>query len=328
MNELNIKSKITIDKNLEFSYSIPINTPNFSTIQKTLGLAFSEEPLIEDSETKFKSELKSSMKSSNIVFETESDKSGKKGADKEFYINSENRGYFPYPQNPFPRTNNNLLSFQRNHKEKNKFFCLQACLMDSQCHYAKYEKKECSLYKHTNIDIFLLGDKTIYQKNMDEDIGMITYQNVLSEKCSNSYEYWSLNTNSCLLCKTGFMKYSELPNFCYLNESAKRNFNESKSYCESKGAFLFTPKTQIEREFFSRRFPNLRAFVDSRISSVGDTYTWPDGSYVFGFDNSQPDNYYHTVGYLLENSLEIWSNGNFNDISSGFQNSPTICQHD
>jgi len=51
------------------------------------------------------------MKSSNIVFETESDKSSKKGADKEFYINSENRGYFPYPQNPFPRTNNNVSPF-------------------------------------------------------------------------------------------------------------------------------------------------------------------------------------------------------------------------
>ncbi|CAF1103930.1 unnamed protein product [Brachionus calyciflorus] len=58
------------------------------------------------------------MKSSNIVFETESDKSGKKGADKEFYINSENRGFFPYPQNPFPRTNNNVSPFFGKERER------------------------------------------------------------------------------------------------------------------------------------------------------------------------------------------------------------------
>ncbi|CAF0953744.1 unnamed protein product [Brachionus calyciflorus] len=188
--------------------------------------------------------------------------------------------------------------------------------MDTQCDYAKYEKKECSLYaKQGNINTNLLSEKIIYQKAIE---------NVLIKECSNSSVYWSLSKNSCSPCKTGFFKYSEMPNFCYQNESGSKNFDESKAYCESKGAFLFRPKTQKEREFFVNTFPNSRVFVDSRITRSGENYAWPDGSYVCGFDNFQPDN----VWTLSESVLEIFCNGKFNDIPSNHQNEPTICQHD
>ncbi|CAF1104802.1 unnamed protein product [Brachionus calyciflorus] len=155
-----------------------------------------------------------------------------------------------------------------------------------QCYYAIYNKNECSLFTiDAKIDTILLSDTKIYQKIindlLDEDIGMITIQNVLREDCSNSDLNWSLTTNTCLPGKTRFMNYSEMPNSCYHKESGWKNFEESKVYCESKGAFLFRPKTQRERLFFTQKFPNLIVFVDSRITRVGQRYKWPDGSCVF-----------------------------------------------
>ncbi|CAF0875257.1 unnamed protein product [Brachionus calyciflorus] len=219
---------------------------------------------------------------------------------------------------------------------KNKFFCLQACLMDIQCYYAKYDKNECSLFTiEAKIDPISLSDKKIYQKIinelLDEDIGMLPIQNLFLENCSNMDVYWSLTTNSCLPCKTGFMKYSEYPNICYHNVSEWKSFDESKTYCESKDAFLLRPKTKKERIFFAQKFPNLRAFVDSKITSVGKKYKWPDGSYVFGFSFWQPDNWQpfkpRRWWILWENFLEILSNGNFNDVSINHKNELTICQH-
>ncbi|CAF0877445.1 unnamed protein product [Brachionus calyciflorus] len=204
----------------------------------------------------------------------------------------------------------------KNSEIKNKFFCLQICLMDTQCDYAKYEKKECSLYaKQGNINTNLLSEKIIYQKAIE---------NELIGECSGSTAYWSLSKNSCLPCKTGFFKNSELPNFCYHKQPGPKDFDESKAYCESKGAFLFRPKTQKEREFFVNTFSNSRVFVDSRITRIGEIYKWPDGSYVCGFDNNQPDNLLN----LSENVVEIVSHGKFNNIPSSHQNELTICQHD
>ncbi|CAF1029006.1 unnamed protein product [Brachionus calyciflorus] len=202
-----------------------------------------------------------------------------------------------------------------NSEIKNKFFCLQTCLMDTQCDYAKYEKKECSLYaKQGNINTNLLSEKIIYQKAIE---------NELIRECSGNTTYWSLRTNTCLPCKTGFINYSEMPNFCYLIESRWENFDDSKAYCESLGAFLFRPKTQKEREFF-----NLNAFVDSRITSVGQRYKWPDGSYVCAFYNNQPDNFGNSGNSLIESVLEIWPSGKFNDAPSTKVINQTICQHD
>ncbi|CAF1135507.1 unnamed protein product [Brachionus calyciflorus] len=176
--------------------------------------------------------------------------------------------------------------------------------MDKQCYYVKYEKRECSLFtEQAEIKTYLLSEKTIYEK---------TVQNVMIEECSNSTTYWSLSTNSCLRCKTGFIKYSEMQNFCFHDDWELRNFDESKTYCESKGAFLFRPKTQKERLFFTQKFPNFRVFVDSRITSSGEQYKWPGGSYVCGFSNRQPDN----LLTLLESVLEIVSSGKFNDIKN------------
>ncbi|CAF0860393.1 unnamed protein product [Brachionus calyciflorus] len=212
-------------------------------------------------------------------------------------------------------TSNNFLVVNLHNFFDNIKSLVDECIDDANEDYLKLNEK-CAKFKNylqEKFDFDFEQEPDEYAPVVCEDI---IYQkiinDVLGENCSNNSVYWSLRTNSCLSCKTGFMKYSDMPNFCYRIESRWENFDDSKIYCESLGAFLFRPKTQKEREFFANTFFNSYVFVDSRITSVRQTYKWPDGSYVCGFDNFQPDN----LLTLSESVLEIRANGKFNDLSN------------
>ncbi|CAF0964281.1 unnamed protein product [Brachionus calyciflorus] len=213
-----------------------------------------------------------------------------------------------------------------------KFLCLQKCSIDPYCLYIQYEGNNCSLYSEdaTNKLVFS-NDKIIYQKSNYENQPKLVMenQNYWNVSCINSTYYWSSNTSSCKSCKTGFIKYSELPFNCYHNQTGWRNFTESKSYCQSKGGVLFRPKTENERSFLYRRFPSifpfLRVSVDSTITSVGQEFKWPDGSNVVGFE-FQPNNWLGSESFLNEDCLELLHNGYFNDIPCSFSYGLTICQ--
>ncbi|CAF0899951.1 unnamed protein product [Brachionus calyciflorus] len=212
-----------------------------------------------------------------------------------------------------------------------KYSCLQMCSIDSSCAYVFFEKRDCILY---SIDAFnnlsLSSDKIIYQKmnfEFQEKLTLDLNQSLFDFECLNSTNFWSLKTNSCLPCRTGFIKYSELPFTCYHNQTDWKNFAESKSYCKSKGGGLFRPKTKNERYFFTQRFPNKTANVYSTITYVGQKFKWPDGSDVVGFGRGEPNNY-NSKSIFKEGCLIIRSDGFFNDISCGKYSSLTICQHD
>ncbi|CAF0899913.1 unnamed protein product [Brachionus calyciflorus] len=210
----------------------------------------------------------------------------------------------------------------------NKFSCLQMCSIESNCVFVNFEKKECILYSYDQtFNLSLSSDRKIYQKkNFDFREKVIPNKNQKSyDLCLNNSEYWSLNTNSCVPCKTGFIKYPELPFNCYHYTTGSRIFTESKSYCQSKSGVLFRPKTRNESYFYTERFAGKLVNVDSSITSLGEKFKWPDGSDVVGFDVGQPNNFGGN-GNLAENCLEIRSNGLLNDAPDNKYYNLTICQ--
>ncbi|CAF0899895.1 unnamed protein product [Brachionus calyciflorus] len=204
------------------------------------------------------------------------------------------------------------------------------CSMDESCVYVSFIKNECLLNSFDeNFNFSSSSGKKVFQKKnfgFQEKAISGPDQNISNVSCLNNSYLWSHNTNSCVLCKAGFIKYEEFPFSCYHNKVGLRNFIESKSYCESMNSFLLRPKTENERFFFIKKFPYRDFFVDSFITSLGQIYKWSDGSIVFGFDVWQPNNY-DGKGNLVQDSLMILSNGYLNDASGKNNYSITICQH-
>ncbi|CAF1067695.1 unnamed protein product [Brachionus calyciflorus] len=213
-----------------------------------------------------------------------------------------------------------------------KFFCLQKCSIDFNCLYAHYESNICSLYSEEALNnLVSSNDKIIYQKNNYDLQSLVLMRPIIQSdsnvSCINNTYFWSSNKSSCVPCKPNFFKQSELPFSCYHSQTGLKNFTESKSYCQSKGGFLFRPKTKNERYVYIQKFPSEIIFVDSTITSVGQKFKWPDGSNVVGFGMREPNNQGSTTD-LREGCLELRSTGFFNDGSCSNHFNLTICQHD
>ncbi|CAF1062648.1 unnamed protein product [Brachionus calyciflorus] len=215
-------------------------------------------------------------------------------------------------------------------KAVNKFSCLQKCSLEPNCMYAFYERYECVLYAFSDTyNMTSSNNSQIYAKKFrkTEEQNEIILENVDSKVCNMSSEFWSLKKNSCEPCKPEFVKFSEVPFLCYHHTGGFKTFAQSKSYCETKTGVLFLPKTKQERDFFPKKFPGKKAYVNSMITKLGEKFKWPDGTNVFGFDWFQPDNL-RWPWFLIENSLIINSNGYFHDFPDNRTFDLTICQHD
>ena len=118
LNKLNEIRNSNIKRNLEFSYSLPVNTPSCSTAKKASGLTFAEEVFIEENKEE-KSELKT-----NDFFSLDKEPDDKYIKEIPTRTNPfspipPNRGYLPYiPFNPFPKTNNNVSPFYGKENER------------------------------------------------------------------------------------------------------------------------------------------------------------------------------------------------------------------
>ncbi|CAF0966323.1 unnamed protein product [Brachionus calyciflorus] len=215
-------------------------------------------------------------------------------------------------------------------KAVSKFSCLQKCTLELNCMYAFYERYECLLYAFSDTyNLTSSNNSQIYAKKnrITEELNEIILEGPDSKVCNMSSEFWSLKKNSCEPCKPEFVKYSEMPFLCY-HHTGGQTFAQSKSYCESKGAVLFRPKTKKERDFFPKKFPIKRAYVDSMITKLGEKFKWPDGTTVIGFSINEPNNFGSQFLSLYENCLIIDSNGFFNDVAGNRIFDLTICQHD
>ncbi|CAF0841267.1 unnamed protein product [Brachionus calyciflorus] len=209
--------------------------------------------------------------------------------------------------------------------------CLVQCLIETECLHANFEGNTCSLLTFiSKKNTCSSNSKTVYKKINSESNEVLKKnlsQTELNTVCSNSSLFWSIKTNSCLSCKPGFQKYIQVPYLCYHSQFSPKNFIESKVYCQSKNATLFEPKSENERIFFNENFSCKKAYVNSVINNIGETFKWPNGSNVIGFDQRQPNNQ-NSKSDLKENCLEIRPNSYFNDISCDRKLTLTICQHD
>ncbi|CAF1021902.1 unnamed protein product [Brachionus calyciflorus] len=199
---------------------------------------------------------------------------------------------------------------------KNKFLCLQKCFFNPYCLYVRYENNNCSLFTQDAIknDLNSTNVKTVYEKkkfNFQEEEAGNSNQIESNGTCLNSSEFWSLKTNSCLPCKPGFIKYSEVLFLCYHYQSGLKNYTGSKAYCISKSSFLFKPKTKIERNFFVQKFPLQTAYINSTTNELENIFKLPIG---YSFDSVY--------------SLVIGPKGLLNDVFNYKLFNLTICQHD
>ncbi|RNA28038.1 hypothetical protein BpHYR1_002123 [Brachionus plicatilis] len=107
--------KNALDPNLEFSYSLPINTPSFSTGKKSLGTESSKEQLSVDYKLTNRSEIipdiEEKITSNNLEFGSLYVK------DKEENKFSQNPSPY-YTHLPFPKTNNNISPFHGKENER------------------------------------------------------------------------------------------------------------------------------------------------------------------------------------------------------------------
>ncbi|CAF0841231.1 unnamed protein product [Brachionus calyciflorus] len=212
----------------------------------------------------------------------------------------------------------------------NKFLCLQACMIESDCLYAHFDYMNCNLYTQHEKNILQMfkNNETMYVKTNIELNEKLKINDTESNYTSlNSSVFWSFKTNSFLSCRPGFQKYKQVSYLCYHSLTDKKTFTESREYCKLGNATLFEPKTENERYFFSQNFWSKNAYVNSVITYKGETYKWPNGSIVMGFAHGQPNNH-NSNGKLTKNCLEIHSNGYLNDVSCDKINHITICQHD
>ncbi|CAF0853116.1 unnamed protein product [Brachionus calyciflorus] len=212
-----------------------------------------------------------------------------------------------------------------------KFHCMAKCSINSYCMFATYDNKECCLYnqdarKKLNFSV----DNNIYEKKNFELIEEVkeAIQNFGYDGCASN-QFWSIVMSGCIPCPNNFSKYNGLYHSCYLEIDGLKNFNQAKSACRDKNAFLLTPKTSTERQFFKDRHSSKMIWVDSSIVNVGDRFKWPDGSSVNGFAFFEPNGgiYLHNWRwYPFERSLII-QNGVFRDYNEFGLFDPTICQY-
>ena len=132
--------------------------------------------------------------------------------------------------------------------------------------------------------------------------------------CASNTDYWSLKQNTCLPCPVNFTSNSQWPFSCYLITSGSFNHSTTSSFCASRNATLLIIKTMREFNYFKSLFGITRYWMDSRISYIGQTYLWPDGSKVYGFRNNEPNNnsgnntFLHKGVLVLQNGAVIDAN--------------------
>lgn len=124
----------------------------------------------------------------------------------------------------------------------------------------------------------------------------------------------------CTACKSGFNSYDQYPFNCYLIHTGL-NFLSAKSFCENLNSTLWSPKTLSERSVYTAGV----SWLNSIISYVGEPFVWPDGSLVYGFPATEPNNSPGNDYLLNEDALVMNSNFILNDIKNKYIRT-TVCQ--
>ncbi|RNA26654.1 neurocan core -like [Brachionus plicatilis] len=202
-----------------------------------------------------------------------------------------------------------------------KINCFGQCLRNEFCSFAVFKNGICSL--HTEYALTRLVNNpslsVVYKKEfiinhcsntpcmngatcvnkLDEyvclcDLGYFGKKKKIVLSCDKSINnyycetgYYRLNeTDVCKPCMSGFTTFNNYPFNCYKKEYTQRDYETANSYCQGLNSFLWTPKTRTERNIFASN----RAWVNSKITYVGEPFVWPDGLRVYEMGDGEPNN--------------------------------------
>ncbi|CAF1128892.1 unnamed protein product, partial [Brachionus calyciflorus] len=113
--------------------------------------------------------------------------------------------------------------------------------------------------------------------------------------CQVMNHFYSFKQNKCVPCPVNFISDNRYPFKCYLPTN-KYNYSLTVAECAKFNLTIMRPKSVNERQMVLNLFSDYIS-VDSKITKLGATYLWGDGTKVYGFGNNEPNN-----------------RGNFNDL--------------
>ncbi|RNA00263.1 hypothetical protein BpHYR1_051002, partial [Brachionus plicatilis] len=176
--ELNRLDKNALDPNLEFSYSLPINTPSFSTGKKSLGTESSKERSVVDYKLTNRSEIipdiEEKITSNNLELGSLYVK------DKEENKFSQNPSPY-YTHLPFPKTNNNISPFhgKENERIEDWLYIVELIL---EGHGVTQDKSKI-LFASSYLRDSALHEYQAFTKNRDKNsFSWVQFKNMLKER--------------------------------------------------------------------------------------------------------------------------------------------------
>ncbi|CAF1152738.1 unnamed protein product, partial [Brachionus calyciflorus] len=124
--------------------------------------------------------------------------------------------------------------------------------------------------------------------------------------CQTNHVY-SFKQNKCVPCPVNFISDNRYPFKCFLDTYQSLNYSQTVAECAKFNLTIIRPKSVNERQMMLNR----SIWVDSKITKLGATYLWGDGTKVYCFGNNEPNNG-ENFNDLVENTLFI-RGGNFKD---------------
>ncbi|CAF1010039.1 unnamed protein product [Brachionus calyciflorus] len=228
------------------------------------------------------------------------------------------------------------LAFNSTIRKSNIASCLIECLTNDDCAFAKFTNGACRLYNENakRFSVPSVNEQIIYEvvcannpckneatcmrRGSSYDclctigyFGKDCSLKIIDYICQTNHVY-SFKQNKCVPCPVNFISDNRYPFKCYLGTNKYLNYSQTVEECAKYNLTVMRPKSLNERQMIEYRFGSSN-WVDSKITKLGATYLWGDGTKVYGFGNNEPNNG-GNFNDLVENSLQI-SGGCFTDAS-------------
>ncbi|CAF1106726.1 unnamed protein product, partial [Brachionus calyciflorus] len=248
-------------------------------------------------------------------------------------------------------TNDNFgLVLNSSIRNSNKESCLIECLTNDDCAFVLIKNATCGLYNE-NAKRFLVqsNEQILYEINYNTNLcannpckneatcvrrgssydclcsigyfGKDCSLKISDYICVTNHVY-SFKQNKCVPCPVNFLSDNRYPFKCYLGTNKYLNYSQTVEECAKYNLTIMRPKSLNERQMILNRFGSSN-WVDSKITKLGATYLWGDGTKVYGFGNNEPNNG-GNFNDLVENSLLI-SGGYFTDASESLT-ATSVCE--
>ncbi|XP_038161162.1 C-type lectin domain family 12 member B-like, partial [Cyprinodon tularosa] len=138
--------------------------------------------------------------------------------------------------------------------------------------------------KHLNLITASLKKETKQLQTEREDLNrtmhfILTFDSFpVNEYCPNGSEYMILSAlNIYGKCEPCQRDWNSFNGSCYLFEERNRSWNDSREYCQSKGADLVVVNNEEEQKFLSRQASSNYRYYWLGLRKIAGDWVWIDG---------------------------------------------------